>query len=92
MPASGNNAFYAGSKLLIRLREGLYAKFDRRDPIFSPDTSTFEPTKKDANVPNVNTIPGTDVFYMDCRVLPSYTPQAFKDEVASIIKGVEKDL
>lgn len=91
MPASGNNAFYAGSKLLIRLREGLHAKFDRRDPIFSPDTSTFEPTKKDANVPNVNTIPGTDVFYMDCRVLPSYTPQAFKDEVASIIKGVEKD-
>lgn len=91
MPASGNNAFYAGSQLLIRLREGLYAKFDKRDSLFAPDNSTFEPTKKDANVPNVNTIPGTDVFYMDCRVLPSYDPQVFKDEIASIIKGVEKD-
>lgn len=91
MPASGNNAMYAGAQLLIRLKDGLYAKFDKRDALFAPDNSTFEPTKKDANVPNVNTIPGTDVFYMDCRMLPSYDPQLFKDEVASIVKSVEKD-
>lgn len=91
MPASGNNAMYAGAHLIIRLKEGLYAKFDKRDSLFAPDNSTFEPTKKDNNVPNVNTIPGTDVFYMDCRVLPSYDAQAFKDEVAAIVKTVEKD-
>ena len=26
----------------------------------------------EANVPNINTIPGRDVFYMDCRILPQY--------------------
>jgi len=31
---------------------------------------TFEITKKEANVENINTIPGSDVFYMDMRILP----------------------
>ena len=36
-----------------------------------PDYSTFQPTKKEPNVPNINTIPGEDVFYCDMRILPS---------------------
>ena len=91
MPASGNNAFYAGTNLILRLKEGFHAKFNKRDPLFSPDSSTFEPTKKEANVPNVNTIPGTDVFYMDCRILPSYEPEVFFDELKSIVKKTEED-
>ena len=70
-PHLGNNAFRAASFLVARLN-GFYEKFDRTDPLYGPPISTFEPTKKEANVPNVNTIPGEDVFYLDCRVLPAY--------------------
>jgi succinyl-diaminopimelate desuccinylase len=48
----------------------LYDIYPQSDPVFDPPISTFEPTKKEANVPNINTIPGEDVFYIDCRILP----------------------
>lgn len=71
-PAQGRNAFLAASHLAVILHEFLHESFDAHDDIFDPPASTFEPTKKKANVSNVNTIPGEDVFYMDCRVLPQY--------------------
>jgi succinyl-diaminopimelate desuccinylase len=70
-PHLGNNAHRAGAHLLVSLDSALHARFPLQDPIFSPSTSTFEPTKKEANVGNVNTIPGRDAFCFDCRVLPS---------------------
>ncbi len=70
-PDIGNNAFRAASYLVTEL-DKIRTNFDRRDPLFEPSESTFEPTRKDANVPNINTIPGEDVFCMDCRVLPEY--------------------
>ncbi len=69
-PEKGKNAFRAASALVYRLKS-LYDRFAAADPLFDPPISTFEPTKKEKNVPNINTIPGEDVFYMDCRVLPS---------------------
>lgn len=72
-PKQGRNAFLSASHLAILLDESLHASFNIRDEIFDPPESTFELTKRDANVPNVNTIPGEDVFYMDCRVLPRYS-------------------
>lgn len=68
-PELGVNAFRAASRLVTML-DGLHQEFDEKDPVFDPPISTFEPTKKEANVDNVNTIPGMDVFYLDCRVLP----------------------
>jgi succinyl-diaminopimelate desuccinylase len=70
-PDQGVNAFAAASKLAAKIH-ALYNVFDHRDKLFDPPYSSFEPTKKEANVPNVNTIPGDDVFYIDCRVLPKY--------------------
>jgi len=70
-PGAGRNAFKAASHLVVRLNS-LYEKFANHDPLFEPPISTFEPTKKEANVPNINTIPGEDVFHLDCRVLPCY--------------------
>jgi succinyl-diaminopimelate desuccinylase len=70
-PDQGKNAFRAASNLVVKLND-LYKEFDARDELFEPPISTFEPTKKEANVPNVNTIPGDDVFHVDCRVLPNY--------------------
>ena len=70
-PDEGINTLVASADLILRIT-GLGERFPARDPLFNPDRSTFEPTKKDANVANVNTIPGRDVFYVDCRVLPQY--------------------
>ena len=80
-PDQGINAFAAASKLAAKIH-ALYNIFDAKDKLFQPSSSTFEPTKKEANVPNVNTIPGDDVFYIDCRVLPKYK----LDEIESQIK------
>jgi len=70
-PHLGNNAFTAASYLVTKLTK-LRKIFSNTDPLFDPPQSTFEPTKKEANVGNINTIPGEDVFCMDCRVLPEY--------------------
>lgn len=89
-PHSGNNAHRAAAHLIVKL-EDLYKKFNKKNPLFAPETgSTFEPTKKEANVPNVNTIPGTDVFYLDCRVLPCYKNADVLKVIRQIAAGIEK--
>ena len=80
-PSLGKNAFVAASHLVTKLGD-LYHIFDTVDPLYYPPTSTFEPTSKDANVPNINTMPGEDVFHMDCRILPQHD----LDEVMSKIR------
>lgn len=70
-PALGKNAFLASSCLIAELQT-LYKTFHLRDKLYTPPESTFQPTKKEANFASVNTIPGEDTFYMDCRVLPQY--------------------
>jgi len=70
-PQKGKNSLFGVAKLIVAL-ERLKGLFHFSDELFRPSLSTFEPTKMEANVPNVNTIPGRDVFYMDCRVLPRY--------------------
>ena len=59
--------------------------FNRRDSLFSPDYSTFQPTMRFANVEGVNIIPGEDTFCMDCRILPCYT-------IAEVLKETEKQI
>lgn len=88
-PQLGNNAFSAASYLVTRLTR-LRKTFDAIDPLFEPPTCTFEPTKKDANVGNINTIPGEDMFYMDCRVLPLYDLKDVMAEIQNITRLVEK--
>jgi len=88
-PDQGINAFLAASDLAVRLHCGLSEKFSARDPLFMPDYSTFQPTKKEANVPNINTIPGEDVFSMDMRVLPRYPLKEVLAEIDRIKAHVE---
>jgi succinyl-diaminopimelate desuccinylase len=88
-PDLGANAFLAASELAVRLHGELSQRFSGRDPLFTPDYSTFQPTKKEANVPNVNTIPGEDVFYMDMRVLPRYAIGEVLAEVDRIRREIE---
>ena len=70
-PDLGNNALIAAADLALRLH-ALEAFFSQQDTLFDPPYSTIQPTKKEANIPNINTIPGEDIFYMDCRLLPCY--------------------
>jgi succinyl-diaminopimelate desuccinylase len=89
-PDQGANAHLAGAELAVRLHDELGQKFSARDPLFEPDYSTFEPTKKEANVPNINTVPGEDVFCMDMRVLPQYPAQAVLAEIDAVKARVEE--
>jgi succinyl-diaminopimelate desuccinylase len=72
-PQQGINAHRIGARFLCRLDELLHNRYPDRDECFEPPASTFEPTKKEPNVPNINTVPGQDVYYFDCRVLPGYS-------------------
>ncbi|MCL2184690.1 MAG: M20 family metallo-hydrolase [Treponema sp.] len=90
-PDTGVNAFIAGCDLALLLHYKLTDVFNARNLMFDPDYSTFQPTKKEANVPNINTIPGEDVFYMDMRVLPHYTKEAICEEIDKIISEVKED-
>lgn len=90
-PDAGVNAFRAASNLIVRLDNELHRIYDKSDPVFDPPTSTFEPTVKEANVPNVNTIPGDDVFHFDCRILPDYDLDDIKKTVREIADSIEKD-
>ncbi len=71
-PHKGINTLRAAAKMITAVDEALPTAFDATDDVFSVPSSTFEPTKKDPNVPNINTVPGEDIFYFDGRVLPEY--------------------
>lgn len=69
-PDLGINACRAANEFSCSLDEALHRAFPDEDSIFDPASSTFEPTRRNSNVPNVNTVPGREVFCFDCRVLP----------------------
>lgn len=80
------NANRRAMEFLLELDKILHDKFDAKNEIFNPPYSTFEPTKREKNVENVNTIPGLDVSYMDCRILPDYDIE----EVLNVVKEVKE--
>jgi succinyl-diaminopimelate desuccinylase len=88
MPEKGINSFKAASFLVTELNN-LYQVFPIKDPLFDPPISTFEPTKKEANVPNINTIPGEDIFYMDSRILPNYKVEDVEAKIKELSAKIE---
>ena len=82
-PDQGVNSLVGASAFILALDE-LHRAFPARDELFAPAWSTFTPTKKDANVPNVNTMPGHDVFYLDCRILPQYDLDVILKKIEAI--------
>ena len=88
-PERGLNAHRIGMKLAIAVDDLLHSRFSEIDLLFDPPRSTFEPTKKEANVENVNTVPGIDIFYFDCRILPRYNINDVLDAVKTIAKAYE---
>lgn len=90
-PDKGKNSLVGAAGLITALAE-LKRQFDLVDDLFRPSSSTFEPTKIEANVPNVNTIPGRQVFYMDCRILPQYRVDEILSVCRKISEGIGKEL
>jgi succinyl-diaminopimelate desuccinylase len=88
-PDEGANAFLAACELALRVHELEKTVFTARDPLFQPDRTTLSPTKKDANVPNINTIPGEDIFYFDMRILPQYPVDQVLAELVKVMRAVE---
>lgn len=87
-PQKGTNSYKAACYLVVEL-DKLYKTFKKRNHLFEPPISTFEPTKKEPNVPNINTIPGEDVFYLDCRLLPESSIEEVEKQMKEIIKKIE---
>jgi succinyl-diaminopimelate desuccinylase len=67
----------------------LYKIFKDSDPLFDPPISTFEPTKKETNLENINTIPGNDICYFDCRILPEISLKDVKKQIRQWADKIE---
>ena len=90
-PRKGINAHRAAMRFGTLVDEALHGRFGEEDALFDHPVSSFEPTKKDANVENVNMVPGLDVFYFDCRLLPQYRLADMLAEMRTVADRVEAD-
>jgi len=90
-PQKGLNAHRIGMTFALQLDKLLHDKYSAVDPLFEPPVSTFEPTKHESNVDNVNTVPGVDVQYFDCRILPRYPLAEIMTEIESFKAPIEKE-
>lgn len=88
MPHTGLNACRVANLLSVEVDTALHKAFTETDELFEPPISTFEPTRRLPNVPNVNTIPGRERFDFDCRVLPSVS----LDRAFEVVEAVRRDV
>ncbi len=88
-PEEGINSLMASSAAVLAL-DALYKHFPQSDPLYQPATSTFVPSKKEANVENINTVPGQDIFYIDCRILPQIDPKDVFKKVEELVAEAVK--
>lgn len=88
-PDQGCNAMTASCDLALRIHS-LSDVFSRKDSLFEPSCSTFEPTMHLQNVSGVNIIPGEDVFCADCRILPCYSLDEVRQKVREAVSKTEK--
>jgi len=91
MPEKGLNAHRVCLRFALQLDELLHSKYAATDPLFDPPASTFEPTKHELNVDNVNTVSGLDVQYFDCRVLSAYLLSEVMKDVEAVRSKLEKE-
>jgi len=90
-PERGINALEASARFMVKAVDRCRARFNKRDALFEPPLSTFEPTRCDPNVPNVNTVPGRQVFAFDFRVLPGYPLDEIMEELQGVARDVENE-
>jgi len=89
-PHKGLNAHRVGMEYALALDKMLHEKYSLTDAYFDPPESTIEPTKKDKNVDAVNIIPGEDITYFDCRILPNYNLNEIISDIKKLAEDFEK--
>jgi succinyl-diaminopimelate desuccinylase len=89
LPDKGLNAHRIGMQVALALDKRFHGRFSDRDEFFDVPYSTFEPTKKERNVEAINIIPGEDIVYFDCRVLPSYDVEEVVAEINRVLVEFE---
>ncbi len=90
LPDRGLNAHRIGMQVALEIDTRLHSKYNLRDENFNEPTSTFEPTRKEKNVDAINIIPGEDISYFDCRILPNYSIEEVLADINNIIKEFKK--
>ncbi|MEM3577530.1 MAG: M20 family metallo-hydrolase [Candidatus Bathyarchaeia archaeon] len=89
-PHMGLNAHRVGMEYALALDRMLHEKYSLKDAYFDPPESTFEPTKKEKNVDAVNIVPGEDVTYFDCRILPNYDLDETLQNIRALAEEFQK--
>ncbi|MEG2139229.1 MAG: M20 family metallo-hydrolase [Bilophila sp.] len=86
-PQEGHNSLVAAADMILHVRD-LEALYPEQNPLFDPSVSTFVPTRHEENVPNINSLPGLDAFYLDCRILPGVSHEAVIASVRAIMEPI----
>ncbi len=86
-PDDGVNAYRYSIMFLSRAYDFLHEKYSANNATFRPVSSTFEMTKHEKNVDSINIIPGIEVCYLDCRVLPQYKLDDVMKDISGIADG-----
>ncbi len=89
IPDTGVNAFRYMSEFSLDVYNMLHSKYNKTDNTFIPNASTFEMTKHEKNQESINMIPETEIFYIDCRILPEYKIDDIMSDIR-IIAQLEK--
>ncbi|HVP27330.1 MAG TPA: M20 family metallo-hydrolase [Candidatus Bathyarchaeia archaeon] len=89
-PHKGLNAYRIGMEYALALDKMLHEKYPIRDEYFDPPTSTFEPTMKEKNVDAINIVPGEDITYFDCRILPNYNLEEILSNINKLAREYEE--
>lgn len=92
MPNVSINAHRAGMEFALACDKYIHENYNLKNDLFDYPYSSFEPTKKVANVENVNTIPGTDIIYFDGRILPNYDIDELIEDLKKLSREFEKKL
>ncbi|MBN1539430.1 MAG: M20 family metallo-hydrolase, partial [Candidatus Thermoplasmatota archaeon] len=91
VPHHGINANLAAMRFLVAMHDELNERYPATDDLYDYTRSSFVPTKREANVPNVNTIPGEDVSYIDSRILPNYDPDMVLEYIRKRASEFERE-
>lgn len=91
IPHAGKNSLFGASYLILKLN-ALHDLFPESNPLFRPSNSTFTPTRHEENVGAINILPGKDIFYLDCRLLPEIEIERVKKTCEEICATVASEL
>ncbi len=90
MPDLGLNAHRVALDLAYNLDRRLHEKYSKRNDLFEPPESTFEPTMGGNPADSPNIAPGEHEVVFDCRVLPEYNLDEILADVEEVISEVEE--